>query len=254
MSDNLVICYPDFPFVGTELAAPTAATGYSSKDLYMGSRVSHFVASSAGTSSDFDFDLGSGAEATPDHVILARANLLRLRDSASTTVTIYGDDNSSFTSPVSDSTTFDVSDLVGPDAADFVWEPTGLTDQRYWRVRLGTTASFAHRLGKLYLGRWFHPGREPVAPLQLMSDYDSSHRRGQNVFSITWRGVSTAKYESFCESIARYSETSPVFLYARSYNAILSGQTLIHARIVGVNHSAHSVTGHSVTVSFMEVL
>jgi hypothetical protein len=57
----------------------------------------------------------------------------------SITLTFYADDNSSFTTPESDTVTIQLSDLVGFDGKDWYQALTFTTSYRYYRCKIETT-------------------------------------------------------------------------------------------------------------------
>ena len=254
MTTNLLISYPDIPFRGTPSNLPTAATNYSTKNVYTGSRGATFKRSTAGTSTSWDFDLGSGVTAQPDHIIIARADLVRKKDSASTTWTVSGSASASITSPETKTDTFDTSDLDGPGGEDLISEFTYASAFRYWRFTLATTASIACEFSKLHIGNFLDLGRDPLWSREVSRPFSPGHtRRDPYVFQFEWQGITNTKRNLFFDYVVQYAE-NPIFLYAKTNTVTLAGQSLLHARLIDFSEESVAHNVNTITATFEECI
>jgi len=252
MTTNLLISYPDIPFRGAVSNPPTAATNYSIKNIYSGSRGATFKRSAAGTSTSWDFDTTTTSQ--PDHIIIARADLVRKKDSAATTWTLSGSASAAITSPETKTGTFNTTDLDGPGGEDFISEFTYATAFRYWRFTLATTASIACEFSKLHIGNFLDLGRDPLWSREVSRPFSPGHtRRDPYVFQFEWQGITNTKRNLFFDYVVQYAE-NPIFLYAKTNTVTLAGQSLLHARLIdfGEESVAHDI--NTITATFEECI
>ena len=249
---NLLLGYPDIPFSSSVLASPSGA---SALWVINGGRTYHFTRATAGTSSTWDFDLGSGNTATPAYLYVARADLIRKRDSAASTWTLTGSASSSFTSPDTETGTFNTADLVGPRQEDLLLTSLSYsTAYRYWRFTVTTTASFQHKFSKVYFGAWFDFGREPVAPLRIDRQVITPGARElPNRFRLIWRGISDGTLNSLSSKILAHADLNPVILYDPT-ELVLPGFTVMHARIVQSAIAPESMNSNRVELELEELI
>ena len=252
MSSNFLIGYPDIPFASTIVTQPTASSGYAATNVVNGSRGDMFKLASAATTTTYEWDYTTTT--APAYLYIARADLIRKRDSASTTWTVTGSASSSFTFPDTATDTFDTSDLKNPRGEDLIATFSYGTAYRYWRVRITTTASFAHQFSKIYLGSWFDFGREPVADLRQTLGAQSAWSR-HTAFNLrmTWRGISDSLVNSLNTKITQYRDVNPVILYDAA-DLILGGYRVLHARIANVEISLDTYNSNSVAIEFEELI
>lgn len=252
MTTNLLIGYPDIPFASAIVTEPTAATGYTSKAVSTGSRGKMFRQSAAGTTCTFEWDYATTT--APAYLYIARADLVRKKDSAATTWTVTGSAASSFTSPDTKTGTFNTTDLKNPRTEDLITTFTYSSSYRYWRVRLTTTASIKHEFSKIYLGSWFDFGRDPVANLDQERRAESSwSRHTQFRLRMQWRGISDTLVNSLYTKIGQYSDTNPVIIYDTN-DIVLGGYRVMHAQVIEIGVAPDTYNSNTVTMEFEELI
>lgn len=253
MATNLLLGYPQIFFDSTVWAGPTGATGYDDENVMTGSRALRYKRSAAGTSSEWDLHLDAGVTVNPDYLYIARANLLRLNDSASTTWTLLADDNTGFASPETETDTFDTSDLVGPDSDDLLATLSFTTAYRYFRFTIETTVSFQHETSKILIGDWFDFGRDPSVSAEVTRDAPRSwSRRSAYDFRLTWDGITDAKLATFIDRLSAYSDVHPFLLYD-SANVIVP-KTVALVDLVDLDVDSTFVNQNTITARFTEQL
>lgn len=253
MTTNLLFSYCDIPYNATAAASPTGATGYGATNLITGARSEHFRASSAGTTTTYDFDLGLGVTQAPDHVIIARADMLRKGDSTATTWYVQGDDNSSFSSPQSSTGTFNTTDLKGPRSEDFVSALTR-TAERYWRVQLVTTTSFKHQFSKIYLGNWLDLGHDPrYQAAQERLVLANGNREPRYTVYLEYEGITDAKTQALNSYILAKRDVNPIFLYDTN-DYLLNDCRLLHCVVAECSITPRTVNRNSITMTLEELI
>lgn len=240
MATNLFWLYPHIPFTATNSATPTGETFRSGKNVIAGSRAEHFRASASGTSVTWDWDYGSTI--APDYFLVAHADFVTKRDTASVAYTVRGASDSGYVTGTNYTGTISTASLKGPTLGDSYISLT-TTAYRYWRVNLTTTATMYHHLSKIYLGNAFDLGRDPTTTSLVRRFGDATYRQGRLVVKLQYRGVANATRKSFWNSIVRYADCSGVFLRDAS-NVILNATEVLHCRItsaritdIGINES-----------------
>lgn len=234
VASNLAIALPPDTYAATLLAGTTADSSYPLTNLALGPRHLHYKASTTITVSQFDYDFGSAI--TPDFLIIARADLLRKSDSADCDVDFIGSASSSFTSPDTYSSTITTANLYGSANEDWIYLPTVTTPRRYWRVKITTTASFAHRFSKLYLGIALDPGRDPSFPRRLTRNMTNVRdRAAAHLFFFEWRGITDANRYTFNAQLGMFRDVKPVFLFTRTFHDTLDELRVLHCELSTVD-------------------
>jgi len=239
MATNLFISYPDIPLRASTFTSTNAAdTGYSLYDTISGSRAKIFRTASTGiTTFNFDYDLGASVTASIDHVILARANLIKgnNNDAGNPTYTVKADSSTAYANTIIAATDISTANMKGPRSEDSISVISASTAYRYWRVSIGSSAAASLDyipISKIYLGTGFDMGRDPLYSRVLQRDTQTDNNR-EPLYRIDmqWEGITDAKAQSFISSIANYADIHPVFLYTSSYHDILNEHRVIHCRI-----------------------
>lgn len=253
MTSNLLMGYTDQQAWGSTLTAPAAATGYLAANIEGGSRSKHYKRATAGTTSIWEYDLYADQAIT--YIYIARADLVRLSDSAASTIALRGATSSAFTTGETVSHTFNIADLLGPKNEDFIYTFT-TTARRFWRITLTTTASFQHELSKILFGSFFDMGRDPIYE-QLYQERDwkpgRQERETQSRFNLTWRGVTQDTKKSLIWSPLWDMDVCPIFLYDPN-DYILNGQKLLHCNIKSHRINAISTNNFEVQLEFEELI
>lgn len=247
---NLTFHYPHIPYAGTDISLPTGATGYEANSVHAGARAKIYYASASSTSSAWSWDYGSTI--APDYLIIAHADYLTKRDSASISYTVRGASDSGFVTGTNYSGTISTSNLIGTTASDFYVSLTTAA-YRYWKVTLTTTDTFKHSVSKIYLGNALDLGRDPT--------YSSLIRRGgleqnwQTKYSLQleYQGIPNATRETFWNTIIAKSDIKQIFL-RDSGDAILQGYELLHCRLLDAEITSIGLNNSSFTLRFEEII
>lgn len=252
MTSNILLSFPQIPFAGSALAQATADTGFESQAIVTGPRTSIFRTASATQATTWDY--AASATQQPDHLIIARADLLRKADSTATLWSVTGSASSAFTSPNSVSGTYGTGDLVGPRNEDLVVSLTHGSSYQYWRVKNVTTASVRHNVAKMYLGNWFDMGRDPIyGVLQKRVVETENNRDPRYVFDVEWNGISDQKRQDFIGSIVKWRDVNPVFVYD-SADVMLNDVRLLHCWLTAFEFKANSKNNNYIKVTFEEAI
>jgi len=250
---NLLILTPGFG-LGAEMSSSIATnTNKGITKTVFGSRSDILETTNDETQVEIDYDLGPGALRKPDFIAVARAKMLT--DSLPTTLDfdIFGDDNASFTTP--DTENFSISTLVGPRDEDFVASLSAFaTNFQFWRFRTTAGVAIQQRFSKVFLGESFDMGREPILGTTMRFEPASGHPREQKrIFSLTWRGVTYAKLNSFLSLILDDFESVPIMLWDQADN-VFQGDRLIHCLITEASSQPITASSVQITVSFEELI
>ena len=274
---DLVIGYPDIPYLATALTVDDAASaGYSEFNIVYGSRVSKYKVA-ATDDVKFTFDLGSGVTASSQYVsflgvkqVVAAAQAasvgVRLRLRAST------DNFSGSDVLIADSGSLtNISSLTGPHSQDYILVFNESSAYRYWRVVLeSTSGSLAHEISKAFFGSWFtFDNTEPSYPYSskyiqpaktFKADFGSRfrHRGGkpQKTYSLTWTAVSDSARDSFEAKIGKLHDVTPFILYTpnEAFRNALGGQKMVYAWLDNYQQSSGSTIkdDNTITLDFVE--
>lgn len=255
MATNLLISYWDIPRRATILTATTALAGFPEDNVSTGGRgLLYKTNSTAVIQTTVDFDLGTGITAQPDHVIVTRADLTVLKDSASTDFTLSGDDNSSFTSPENQTVAVSSAGLIGPSSEDVLLETTFATAYRYWRFTIDTTASRRHEVSNVYFGNFLDMGRDPTRGSSFVRKMkQKTDRKGGWYGRLIWDGVSSTNLETFFDNVAKYRDVAPVFFYDQN-DYVFGTDSLVQAWIASIEVSKLSRNTTQLSVEFEEAL
>lgn len=251
---NLLIGYPQVPFLGSLIASTTAASSYAATNAITGPRCEHYKASASVVQTRLDFNYGSAI--APDFMVLARADLVRYGDSTDSTVSLVGATDSGISSGVvTYATTLTTGLLYGPNNEDLIVYPVGAASKQYWRVQVDTTASFQHRFSKVYFGNAFDLGREPITPKKLIR-YPASNlaRTARYKFNLEWQGITNLVRGNFDTYIYQYKDTNPVFLFTTSYHDLLNEHRVIHCKINTVRWTPQDASLNKLEIEFEEAI
>jgi hypothetical protein len=164
------------------------------------------------------------ANDTVDFLVVSRLKDIIEADSADVGVRLYYGTDATFYA-----WSLDATELTGRDGHDFVTTVTETTDD-YFRVRVGTTTSMYHELGKVFLGQAFDFGREPVPSEVREYAMEDGKRKFTRIININWEGVTSAKKSEFVESIVPFCMHTPIFLWD-SQDRHFQGDELLYMRL-----------------------
>ena len=251
---NLVFLYPHYFFNGSPYGLPTAASGYSNRNIVSGSRQSTFKAASAATTLSFKADIRSisPVERKPDYLYIGGLNLITAQSSP--TIDVKGSDDSATTSNVVTDTDAGIvkADLIGKNQDDYILELSNADYKDYWQV-LFTTDSIQHEIRKLFLGQFFYFGVEPDAPA-VFSMPIRSGRRHVREFELRWRHVTNETVAKFTAKILQHREYNPIVLYARDWQGVLNGEKVIYCEIDNYAIERELHNHNKITLRFKEVI
>lgn len=258
MATNLYLCFPDAQITASAITAPTAATvsttdDFSFSNTLSGNRQRHYRSDANATSSNYDYDLGSGNDISPDYFIISRADILSNSDSADPTITLRGSASGSYTSPEDEVLTLTTASLSGYYNEDVILETTFSTSYRYWRLIIATTESFQREFSKLYFGNWLNLGRDPIYPTRIEKEWVGGNvRKMRRVINLRYRDIADDKRIAFEQNIARNRDIHPIFLYDKG-NKILKGGKLVHCSLLSHAWSFNAY-GTDLDVTFEELI
>jgi hypothetical protein len=250
-----MIGYSDIPFFGTALSAPTLGTDYRAADAHGGARNRTVRLAAAATSSAWEWETAGATAVLPQYLFISRADLIQKKDSAPTGWMVEGSDDPFFSTPDVDDGVFDLGNLAGPRAEDFIVPVTKASAHAYWRVSLTTTASFKHELSKIFLGSWLDLDREPIYPAEMT--------RGSRVampraipwrFTLDWVGITDAKIGELTEKVLKYRDVNPVILYDSNDLVFPSAFKVLHAYITGVDVVPQWFNANNLRLEFEETI
>lgn len=217
---ELTMIYPEIALNSESITAFTGGNQSLVKNLFYGGASLYYERNSAGTTTQIRFDLGSGNSSTIDFVAIRRANLLTSLDEGNARIRINAsNDNWSTTTELFDFENLGTDDLIyGSDL--FVHSETPSGSFRYFELRLDTTASVVHRLGKCYFGMLVDLQRSPSYPYQIeylgssnafVSDSGSTFktqlRAKKRRFEFTWKAIPDIYRDYFDILIGRYLDS-----------------------------------------------
>ncbi len=253
MTSNIVLLYPDIPFRSVQFSSD----GVDTLNLVTGSRSDLLVNETPGTSNASHWGLKEDEVANADYICIARLDIPIGADSADVTVRVKGDTDPTFAVSDTFTDTVGAGDLVGPQLEDYIAEIPGGTftvDYPNWRVQIETTDAIQFKYSKVYLGRWFDFGRDPVFPERSAFETRGNFSRLNNqTISLEWEGIGPAVKTDFSEKIDRFKDMSPVFVYDRG-NCVLDGQKLLHCQIQDVRYSVDDNENYNIRVAFLELI
>jgi hypothetical protein len=227
---NLFFCYPHLP-VNATITTSTASTGYSIDNTIAGERHEHYRRNADATSTNVDYDLGSGNNDRPDYFLVARADFIKRGDSSNPALSLRGSVNSGYTATEDLTLTVTDAELCGRYNEDVILETSYVNDYRYWRLNIATTATFTHEVSKIYFGNFFDLGRDPL----YLSEYkllkkDQNERKVKRVYKLIYDGITEAKRQAFTDTILKNADVYPVFIYDKN-DIFLEGKKLLHCWI-----------------------
>lgn len=251
---NLVILYPHFFFRGEPFSLPTAATGHSAKNVITGSRQLVFKKETASTTVAFKTAVGAlaGSERQAQYLYVAGLNLVTPHFSPY--IDVIGADDSSFSvnAVTETASALTIADCIGRNNEDYILELDG-NFKDYWQVLFTVAGNLQYELRKIFLGQWFYFGVEPDAPASFEVDI-SDFRRHVRTLELTWKGVSNESLKEFTTRILAYHQFNPIVLYARDWDGVLNGETILHCQIESFDLKRRLHDNNEVSIRFKEII
>lgn len=256
---NLVFLHPHYLFGGNKQTWSAGEAGHDETTVCSGSRATFYRSASASSSVSFSTDVSTldSSERSADYIYIAGLNLSIAKEGL-VNISLWGDDNSDFSTQTEACSQVDIAltDLVGRNNEDFVLEVDSPFTRQYWKAlfELGTGSSaFQWEFRSLCFGQFFYFDVEPSAPAsqKVSLDYSREYRRN---FSLTWTGITNLKLQEFVNKILKHRRYNPVILYARTWDGILNGETLIPTKIVNFELTRAVHNFNKIKVEFEEII
>lgn len=263
MTTNLLISYPDIPFRATMSTNGTVDPDHPITNTVTGERGKRFALSTAGTwGSYLQYDLGASATATIDHLIIARASLLK-QLGGTTFQLISSSDGATWTEGRA-GTSYDLQtktfdgvrgeDIIFTQAYNTDYGTLAGSERRYWRLYFGASSALMSTFGKVYFGTFFDFERDPIYSLtQSRKFYRSGDRAAVFNYTFEWQGITNDKRNEFFTKIVDYADVNPVFLYDTN-DLILNGYRLFHCWVRDVTVTPVTSQYNTVQVTFEELI
>lgn len=250
MSTNLLLGYPGIPFSGTAVSTTyDYETGVTQEDIASGDRQK--IVRLAAVHANCSY-VWSTTTSTSDFIYIARADLLKT-NGCTTAQVLNSPDGSSWTSLWSNASFSSVT-LIGPRLEDYIATWATSTSRTYYGVYLAATGNSKFDFAKIYLGKLFDLGRDPMyGASQVRKAIVIGNRAAPITFSLNWKGITDATRVSFNDTIGKYADVSPVALYD-SGNVLLNGWTCLHAWITSFKFTPVAKNVNNLDIEFQEVI
>lgn len=253
---NLKFSFPGYLQTGYGVTVSTSAyDGTSVYNLGTGERYSRYRTESSQTGLSIETNLFSNG--TPDHFIVARADLLS--DNCSQLVLEYSGSYTTLYADLSFPGT-----LTGPRSQDYLATFSGTASTIFKISYLGSSGRFLH--SKAYLGAFFEMNVE-------LDDYDIDLTLGSGepfysgdhtshfarttepkyTGALTWRGVTDAKVKAL-NALLENPNNRYCFLYTPSVTEVLDGVELLHVKITKFTYRRIHPDWNLVNVSYEELI
>jgi hypothetical protein len=252
MTSNLLFAINDQALAATVTTSPVKASKFDGNNLLSGPRGKRWRGTSAATSNQITVDFGS-AKAV-DHLILGRMDLSVMADAVvKPTLTLESSpDNSTWTSRHSKAGVA-ISDLLGPNAEDYLWLPGSSVSARYWRVTLAYASAMVAELDKIYIGALLDIGRDPIKIVAKRERGIWAHKSRLG-FELTYEGISHAAAMSLINNVVEIADWHPIYLVTNSYHPALNSIRCLHAELIDAKVPQKVTNQNDVTLYFKELV
>lgn len=260
---NIKLGIPIIPLTANVItSSQTIDSSYNEYDYIYGVRAVKPRLASNNTAQTLTFDLGATTTLTADHLIIARADLLKSGGCTGITVD-RSTDGSSWTTQHTVSS-FSSYTLKGTQSDDLFDTFTESSAYRYWRVSLsGSSNKFT--CSKISIGKLFDLGVDPddfsielehkIAEANFMLGNSSKFRvdEARRKIKLNFNGVADSVVDSFF-SLFEFSVVNyfPCFLVTTTNHEILENKYLIHCNIIDFNHRKVASNYNQVTIELLE--
>lgn len=265
---NIYIAYPDIPF--NSVVITPSATMHSFMDemnLVCGERYQRAEFASGTTTRNYKFDLGTAyasKQATVDHLILARADLLQAAGVTRIQLASSSDD-SAYTDRIDDSS-FASATLYGPRSDDYISTLTATAQWRYWRLTYTAGGSTVFPHSKAYFGARFAPVLDPDYAIDRICYGRSAWRAASGAahlarsdqpiyrVKLDWTGLTDEEVELFALRVGALRMRALFFLYTSTFHPPLDSKRLLHVRLVDYERSSRKNNYNDLTATFEEAI
>jgi hypothetical protein len=251
MATNLKFAYPDIPFnAETITSSETYDSDYPVENLVSGTRAKYAkLAAKYAGQHEIEFDLGSGNVATANYIALISVKLLIM--SGATAFTLLANNGGA------DATIVDIDlttiTLTGGHDRDYIETFAETSEYRYWIARFTSVDASYRTLSKLYFGKLFDLGRDPLMQSSARTSYHQDkamHERKE--LSLSYSGITSAKRQDFEEKILQYKDINEVLLHTTSYELPFLNTDLLSAKINAGSFSVKNVVQHDLSLDIEE--
>jgi hypothetical protein len=236
VASNLLLGRCEIPISSGATATFTSSadTGYPLENLFGGSRFDMFrVATAASGDHRLKVDLGSSTTLTADFIYFAKANLLQNASVGTITVKAKATDDYATATTITTISSFGSATLVGPHAEDYITTFAESSAFRWWYVNYNASANSQVPHAKVFFGKSFDPGYDPVEDLEIVRVRPiGSRRKALYTLRIKWEGLTYTKTRQMHDNFARPKRYNPIILFTTSYHGILLGYRVILGRVL----------------------
>lgn len=217
---NVLILYPHIPRLAKYTSCAEEVYPYNHQATFKGPRSSRLY-TSEGVDATISYDLGTGATATVDFLLVSG-------ELPTTYVKLYGDNGGGSTLIADTSAASSDDHWSGRYQEDWFSIFSTSSAYRYFDVLLLEDGVTPYHFGAshIYFGNAFDPGIEPVQPLDWgVTDIESfsttttagnTYRQFsgsiESEFTIEWQLVTFAKAQEFISKIFDYAADTPIWL------------------------------------------
>lgn len=271
---NVLLLYPDIPQAAADYSI-VSGEGYETEDMgaintFRGERFQHWKSDISGgdTIHRINYRLApSSGGKSASFLYVSRLDYLAGLSASTIALTLErSTDDVTYTAEHTES---DVSaaTLTGVWGNDYLATFTESSAYEYWRVQFEATAGddFNVRTGKIYFGNAFdfdadvneiNIDRVHTGSMGFVSDGGiiSPGRVKHPTYDITieWVGITDLKLESFYSEVASKRHTTTFVIYASTFDDLLDSQSLIHVKLVSVEHTREFEDYNRIRCRFME--
>lgn len=243
MASNLRIGHVGNVIDSTTMASTlTAKTGFEVNNLLRGSRASGFWSSNSGTTCNTDFEASTSFKA--DFFFVGNAKLtFDISGDTGIDFNLWSDTSTSYANNHY-SQTLTSSSFLGPRGEDIAINFTKNTSSHdYHRIRTSVSPASPHRYSFIIICELFDFGRDPIANFQASQSFiPGLQRHKQKELTLTWKGVSNEKLNTFKGLILKWADMSPIVLYETN-DAILQGDKALLCNII--RYDARGLTSNT---------
>ena len=231
-----------------------AQPGNEITNLVSGGRSSYYESTVSVHLYDFSFEAITSAAI--DFVYLANfKSCLDRWDVASADLRVRADNSTAYSNTLLFETKA-YSDLIGSREEDLILNVTRTAAYTHWRVRMQVAAVDAEkiRIAKIIPCVLFDFGMEPEYTLGMRQGRGKDFQRHtKKKYTLTWRGVSNDKLDTFNARIVPWLHQTGLVFYDAA-DLIFGGDTVMFANVVSYDHSAISGNSNVVRMQIEEIV
>lgn len=220
------------------------------------------------------YDLGTVAAAattaTANHLIIARADLLKAQNIGTVTIKAHTSDNYGAATSVYNDAAFASATLYGPNATDYIATFATAAAKQFWYIAFTRSAGSANiEHSKHYIGQCLDLG---VGPSSLSFEKIPGETPGEKTTSgaldmmrldepkirleLEWVGVSDALTNTFEQKILRTKDINRFFLYTTTQHHLLMGRRVMHCECLdGSTSNPDGIPNwNTISATFQEII